>query len=222
MWAKVLDSLDENDHFPLALSCRYFRQEQKELVARSRQQGPESGEPRVALRTSLKWQKRKQIQCGTDDYLWFCYKEKISEDVEETKVKCIRRLAAYFGRLSSLRQILDAEDQLKPFRPPPDVMWSAAGGGQLEILKWLRSEGCPWDASACAGAAKCGHLEVLKWLRSEGCPWDSSTWFSAAESTREWLKENGYPQDFDFSDDYSDDDYSDDEYSDDDYSDEDE
>ena len=65
-------------------------------------------------------------------------------------------------------------------------------------------------------------MEVLKWLRSEGCPWDSSTWFSAAESTREWLKENGYPQDFDFSDDYSDDDYSDDEYSDDDYSDEDE
>ena len=51
--------------------------------------------------------------------------------------------------------------------------------------------------------------------------------FSAAESTREWLKENGCPQHYDESDeysddDYSDDDYSDDEYSDDDYSDEDE
>ena len=199
VWAKVLDSLDENDHFPLALSCRYFRQEQKELVARSRQQGPESGEPRVALRTSLKWQKRKQIQCGTDDYLWFCYKEKISEDVEETKVKCIRRLAAYFGRLSSLRQILDAEDQLKPFRPPPDVMWSAAGGGQLEILKWLRSEGCPWDASACAAAARGGQLEMLKWLRSECCPWNGRECSGAAQwghlEILKWLRSKGCPWD---------------------------
>ena len=42
----------------------------------------------------------------------------------------------------------------------------------MEILRWLRSEGCPWDADACRGAAANGHLEVLKWLRSEGCPWD--------------------------------------------------
>ena len=42
----------------------------------------------------------------------------------------------------------------------------------MEILKWLRSEGCPGDASACSGAALGGHLEILKWLRSEGCAWD--------------------------------------------------
>ena len=29
VWEKILDELDENDLFPLALSCRYFRQKQK-------------------------------------------------------------------------------------------------------------------------------------------------------------------------------------------------
>ena len=40
VWEKILAELDENDLFPLALSCRYFRQKQKELVERTRQQRP--------------------------------------------------------------------------------------------------------------------------------------------------------------------------------------
>ena len=89
----------------------------------------------------------------------------------------------------------------------------------MEVLKWLRSEGCPWDASACKEAALGGNLEVLRWLRSEGCPWDERTWEYAADSTtREWLKENGYPQNLI---DANDDEYNDDEYSDD-YSEDDE
>ena len=75
----------------------------------------------------------------------------------------------------------------------------------MEILKWLRSKGFPWDEEACAGAAEGGHLEVLKWLRSEGCPWDAGTWDAAKESTREWLRENGCPQDYDeYGDEFSD------------------
>ena len=44
VWEKILDELDENDLFPLALSCRYFRQKQKELVARTRQSEPRFAE----------------------------------------------------------------------------------------------------------------------------------------------------------------------------------
>ena len=66
----------------------------------------------------------------------------------------------------------------------------------METLQWLRSEGCPWGEYVCAEAAEGGHLEILKWLRSEGCPWDGRTWKYAAESTREWLEENGCPQDY--------------------------
>ena len=57
VWGKILDHLEENDLFPLALSCRYFRQKQKELVARTRQ----SGKPPLALRTNLK-RKLKEIK----------------------------------------------------------------------------------------------------------------------------------------------------------------
>ena len=37
VWDKILEHLEENDLFPLALSCKYFRQKQVELVARSEQ-----------------------------------------------------------------------------------------------------------------------------------------------------------------------------------------
>ena len=50
-----------------------------------------------------------------------------------------------------------------------------------------------------------GHLDVLKYARENGCPWDANTWYDAAESTREWLEENGCPQEYEQID-YSDDD----------------
>ena len=78
----------------------------------------------------------------------------------------------------------------------------------MEMIRWLRSKGYPFvGADVFRGAARGGHLEVLKWLRSEGCPWDEWTWHFAAQSTREWLKENGYPQNLidEHDDEYSDD-----------------
>ena len=48
----------------------------------------------------------------------------------------------------------------------------AAKYGHLEVLKWARENGCPWDEVTCAYAAKGGHLDVLKWARENGCPWD--------------------------------------------------
>ena len=42
---------------------------------------------------------------------------------------------------------------------------SAAIGGDLEVLKYLRAKGCPWDSRCCVHAAMHGNLEALKWLR---------------------------------------------------------
>ena len=67
----------------------------------------------------------------------------------------------------------------------------------METLKWLRSEGCPWDEEACAWAAEHGHLEVVKWLRSEGCPWNEEACKYAARAgyldVLRWLIDNGCP-----------------------------
>ena len=48
----------------------------------------------------------------------------------------------------------------------------AARSGHLEVLQWLRPNGCLWCEWTCAMAAKGGHLEVLQCARANGCPWD--------------------------------------------------
>ena len=60
--------------------------------------------------------------------------------------------------------------------------WGAADGGHLEVLQWLRAKSCPWDERTCAWAARGGHLEVLQWARANGCPWDERTCAWAADS----------------------------------------
>ena len=70
----------------------------------------------------------------------------------------------------------------------------------MEALKWLRSEGCPWDEGACSSAAWNGHLDVIKYLHENGCPWDEGTCTRAARCYHsdvfKWLIENGCPYDF--------------------------
>ena len=69
--------------------------------------------------------------------------------------------------------------------------------GHLSCLKWLRENGCDWDADTCSNASKGGHLSCLKWLRENGCPWDASTCSDAAGnghlSCLKWARENGCP-----------------------------
>ena len=56
-----------------------------------------------------------------------------------------------------------------------DVMGSAAGSGNLELVQWMRGEGCPWDFFTCFWAVINGHVEVLRWARENGCPWRAAT-----------------------------------------------
>ena len=121
VWEKILDELDENDLFPLALSCRYFRQKQKELVARkTRQSGPESDDSRRALKTNLR-QKLEKGQPASADYLWFCRKEKVPKNAGTLKAHYTRCLAAFHGHLSLLQKLL------KPLKKLPSCFKEYAG-----------------------------------------------------------------------------------------------
>jgi hypothetical protein len=44
----------------------------------------------------------------------------------------------------------------------------AAGTGHLDVLKWSRAAGCPWNEQACEEAAGEGHMEILRWLHENG------------------------------------------------------
>ena len=116
VWERIIDELDDDDLFPLALSCRYFREKQKELVARSRQSGSESGKPLLALRTDLKRKLRKG-QTASADYLRFCSKEKVLKG----RNAIVRRLAAFHGHLPLLQELL------KPSNNLPAGITNAAG-----------------------------------------------------------------------------------------------
>ena len=69
------------------------------------------------------------------------------------------------------------------------LMDRAAGSGNLELVQWLRANGCPWDYVTCAYAVDKGHVETLRWARENGCPWTADTRDRAAE-------ELGYTDDF--------------------------
>ena len=56
---------------------------------------------------------------------------------------------------------------------------AAASAGHLDILKWSRAHGCPWDAKTCAVAAWQGRFDLLRWARETGAPWDEDTCISA-------------------------------------------
>ena len=90
------------------------------------------------------------------------------------------------GRLSRQEYLCEAAarsgqlEELKVLRAngcPWDrkTCWAAAWGGHFEVVQWARANGCPWDEQTCREAAKGGHLEVLQWARANGCPWNEST-----------------------------------------------
>ena len=51
----------------------------------------------------------------------------------------------------------------------------AAEGGNLDCLKYLHENGCPWDLDTPNMAGLNGHLDCLKYAHENGCPWNSST-----------------------------------------------
>ena len=104
VWEKILDNLGENDLFPLALSCKYFRQKQKELVARPKQ----NGKPRLTLKTTLRdvWNKSFTGQPISAEYLRLCSKAEVPQHKLRVRNSCITRPAAYHGHLPLLQELL--------------------------------------------------------------------------------------------------------------------
>jgi hypothetical protein len=74
-----------------------------------------------------------------------------------------------------------------------------AVSGKLEVLKWARVNGSPWDEKICHHAALVGHLDVLQWAYENGCPWDEDTCRGAAQGGKlealQWLRAHDCPWD---------------------------
>ena len=57
---------------------------------------------------------------------------------------------------------------------------SAAAAGRLEVLKWLREQGCPWSATVSNAALAAGQRRCFEWLKREGCPTGGAAGAAAA------------------------------------------
>ena len=54
-------------------------------------------------------------------------------------------------------------------------MFSAANNGSLDVVKWLRANGCPWDENACSFAGSRNHWDTLQYLVDNKCPgWEEA------------------------------------------------
>ena len=87
------------------------------------------------------------------------------------------------GRLRAVsRRMRDAVDATgREIKKLSD--WNAMHLGYFYVLKDRHLRGLlENDNYLCPAAAKGGHLEVLKWLRENGCPWDEETCRYAAVS----------------------------------------
>ncbi|PNH03482.1 Ankyrin repeat domain-containing protein [Tetrabaena socialis] len=105
-------------------------------------------------------------------------------------------LTARSGSIANLEVLLARDDLTSRLRTK--AMEAAAGAGQLEVCRWLRQQGCPWNSDAPDAAAGAGHKEVCEWLHAEGCPFGDDVVRRAAAKGRwavcEWLLINICPE----------------------------
>jgi hypothetical protein len=70
------------------------------------------------------------------------------------------------------------------------MMDSAAQGGSVEVMKWLRGEHhVELNTSLVQVAAESNRLAAIQYLRAEGCPWDVEACTAAAKDNSRWFKE---------------------------------
>ena len=182
VWEKILDLLDENDLLPLALSCRNFRQKQKELVARTKKRWPRGHKFRFALRTKLK-QKIKKGQPASLEYLKFCSKDKVApktrqqlrpalgKNVVRKRAREVRALASFHGHLPLLQEALSG---VKGGARVMHELIDSAG----EFFFSLQSRLMASDLFLSFSSSKCAEA---KWRSCSGCqPKRTSRWIVIA------------------------------------------
>lgn len=72
----------------------------------------------------------------------------------------------------------------KGFPWEPRSCWKAVASGNLELLQWSLLNGCSWkeESSLINAAASSGNLEMVKWIRAQGIDWTDTTLVNAVAS----------------------------------------
>ena len=196
LWQKIVDeNVHQNDMVALAMTCRFFREKQKEFEKKVETSLKEydcrflpSKSGKMASHT-LGWFRRV---CDTFEILpgvkvRFGAKEALHEGNlgqlhrHHHLQGNLLKYALFIGSVEILRWLMEEKGWELFFYGR--TVWWAGLGGSVEVLEYLNFKGYKFTKEACEGAAIGGCLKALKFLRGldPPCPWDEWTCRAAAE-----------------------------------------
>ena len=174
---RIAEKVDHYDHLAFALVCRRFR----EALGRVANQN---------VRTDLR---RESLVEGRPTFStrWYRWAYETVGQRDEECGALLARVSAFQGNKEALGYLAENvgwEERIASF---------CAFGGQLELLKWVRAQGCPWNERVCNAAAYACHLDILQYARKHNCPWNQFTAIHAASGGDKkilaWMKRQRCP-----------------------------
>jgi hypothetical protein len=198
---EVAKHVHESEALAFVLTCKAFRDAREEAL---KEQEKKSKRKRAnqKMRTVYYYHFNSRVRVSDDWIKWaFSMKwewENLRDETEEHKKNLLLRVAGYAGSETSLCWLKKQGCDLGR-----EACWGAARGGQLKLLKWLKSEIPSFaeyiDPSMCHNAAFGGHVKVLEYLKSEGMAFNSAACSKAAVTGHldvlKYLKSEGAPFD---------------------------
>ena len=203
LWQKILDeNVQQNDLLALAMTCRFFREKQKDL-------GWKIETDLNAYRLLDLRESGKVAPYSLGWFRWVCdtmetlpgYKGRFRDNIVSGVVweGNLVNYAAFQGSVEILRWLIEE----KGCELNEDTGWYAGMSGSVEVLEDVRGRGYEFTKfslkAACDGAAMGGCLEALKFLRGldPPYPWDEETCDGAARGGHlevlKWLRSQDPP-----------------------------
>ena len=165
LWKKILDeNLHQNDLVALAMTCRFFREKQKDLGWNL--------ETNVNASRVLEVQKsRKMASHSLGWFRWVCDTFEILPGFKRPYERVRRAVyegdlvnyAALQGSVEILRWLVEE----KGCELNKDTGLWAGHGGCVEVLENLKVKGYEFTVDVSDRAARGGHLKALKWFRQQ-------------------------------------------------------
>ena len=158
VWAEVAAKIHRDDVMAFALTSKQLREAQQQagrkLVTRPYWEDPPGLHvssyhvPTFFSRDWCAWWRRgfNTTETGFN-----------TTETEDECINYVLKVAAYHGYFDVLKRywshVPEDKKEIQGLLMDPQTCVCAASQGHLEVLKWLRSEGCPWDEETCYGAA---------------------------------------------------------------------
>ena len=171
LWDKILESVDDNSVMAFASVSKQLRRVQKRSGRKLKTNLRPYSFHSDSYHSGKSGYVVKDLSAVSEDWCAWCV-ESLTSKRDNVKRKHIMKPAAFWGHLNVLKQW---KESLKLLGGAKNHFYEqtcifAALGGHLEVLMWLRDNGCPWRIDRTFdAAARGGNVEVLKYLRTSLC-----------------------------------------------------